>query len=469
MRTLHVVGRSSRMPFPLQSTDRWVRLATFLWMALTLLVVATACADDSDDRQFASDPRTPVEEPTQAATPVSDAASVAPETLASPEALVDRRGAPAAIYVYADGALRSVDGEAVRLLVEGDLAAYAASPGGDQVAVVTTRDSTGSEVMYSITIYDADGETARTYDDVLRVEAGAATPVAVATPSSHRSDAASPAIDLSWAAQGGRLLLTHGAGHLIDVPLDGEPHEIETRSSISGAFQGDWSPRGDVIGLLLRNDEGPSELALVAPGDEPASVTVIAPAGGPSGSSATVESFVWKANGSGVFFLEAELTQAGLRGGTIVQWDHSSNSTSIVATGGQAGPAGSVTWFAVSPDGRAIMYRVALPDGDGLTFNGLYLRSLDTGQVYRVPVSVIADVTEAWWVAEGLVWSQLATSQAEGTMVEIVFIDAGGVQTQIASYALEAAASPVASPGGAATPIGTPAESPVASSSATPA
>jgi hypothetical protein len=158
-----------------------------------------------------------------------------------------------------------------------------------------------------------------------------------------------------------------------------------------------------------------------------------------------------------------------LRGGTIVQWDHSSNSTSIVATGGQAGPAGSVTWFAVSPDGRAIMYRVALPDGDGLTFNGLYLRSLDTGQVYRVPVSVIADVTEAWWVAEGLVWSQLATSQAEGTMVEIVFIDAGGAQTQIASYALEAAASPVASPVGAATPIGTPAESPVASPSATPA
>ncbi len=440
-----------------------------MWMALALMLVATGCADDSDDRQFASDPRTPVEEPTQAATPVTDADSAAPQTLASPEALVDRRGAPTAIYVYADDALRSVDGEDATVVAQADLVAYAASPGGDQVAVVTADSSERSETVYSISIYDADGKLARNFDDVLRVDVATATPgAAAATPNANMTDAGFPAIDLSWAAQGGRLLLTHSAGRLVDVPLDGEPRAIETRSSLVGAFQGDWSPRGDAIGVLLRNDEGISELALITPGDEPASVTVIAPAGGPSGSSATVESFAWKSNGSGVFFLEARRSGEGLRGGTIVQWDQASNSTSIVATGGQAGPAGSVTWFSVSPDGRAIIYRVALPSGDELIFNGLYLRSLDTGQVYRVPVPPSADVTTAGWVSDGLVWSQRTSSPAEGTTVDIVFIDSGGAQTEIASYAVDAAATTVASPAGSATQSGTPVASPMASPAATP-
>lgn len=426
-----------------------------------LIVVATGCADESDSRQFASDPRTPVEEPTRAATPVVSADSAAPQPLASPETLVDRRGAPTVVFFRADNALRSVDGVEASVVVEGDVAAFAASPGGNQVAVVVGDVSGASETTYSIHVYDASGESMQSFDDVLTTARTDSTPdLDIATPVGDSNAELPVVVDLSWAAQGGRLLLTHSAGHLVDVPLDGEPREIDTRSSIAGAFQGDWSPRGDAIGVLLRNDQGIAELALVSPEEEPSSVTVIAPVRGTLVSRDTVESFAWIANGTGVFYLEAELTDNGLRGGTIVQWDQSSNSSSIVATGGQAGPSGSVTWFLMSPDGRAILYRVALPSADELTFSGLYLRSIDTGQVYDVPVAPSVDVTDAWWVADGLLWSQLSSSQAQGRTLDILFITAEGAQTLISSYPMSTAATPVASLVEAVKPDGTPTASP---------
>ncbi len=450
-------------------------------MILAVVLVAAACAEESDGRRFANDPRTPAAETTEPATPATDAGPRSTRVLPSPEALVERRGAPSTVYVYVDGALRSVSGSAVQVVVEDEVVAYAASPSGHQVAVLTANPRQDvSEMVYMVTVRAADGEPIQTFDDIPGAPGNAATPAAdsMATPIDADRQTLL-AIDLSWAAQGDRLLMTHSEGYLVDIPLDGEPRLIETRASIEGAFQADWSPRGDKIGVLVRDGEGRGELALITPGDAPAGINVIAPAAGSPESASSVEAFAWRANGSGVFFLEMQRTDNAVRDGAIIEWDQQSNSISIVATGGQAGPAGSVTWFSVSPDGRAVMYRVALPTDTDWSFNGLYVRSLNTGQVYRVPVRPTASVTEAWWLDEGLVWSQVSNSQEAGTVVEIVMIDASGTQAQLASYVVDSAATPAATPisgatpqatpgAGGATPVASPAATPMASPVATP-
>lgn len=429
-------------------------------MIVAILLAATACAEEEDDRQFASDPRTPVAAPTEPATPATGGDAVVTTAAASPEALVDRRGAPSTAFADAPGGLWAVDGSGAELVVEGEILAFAASPGGDQVAVAEVDTSDPSETAYSVSIHGHDGAIVDTFANVLRDSDNSATPVdgSSATPAGNAMSPG-PTIDLSWAAQGDRLLLTHSEGYLVDIPLDGEPRSIETTSPIDGALQADWSPRGDVIAVLMRDEAGQGELALVAPTEEPAGVTVIAPTAGATESRNSVDAFAWKANGSGVFYLEAELTESGPRNGSINQWDRESNSTSIVATGGQAGPSGSVTWFSVSPDGRAIMYRVVIATDDELSFNGLYVRSLDTGQVYRVPVSPSASVMEAWWIDSGVVSSQVSTTDS-GTVLEFIKIAADSEQTRIVSYPLGASATPVASP------VGSPEASPVASPSA---
>lgn len=462
MRRLHVIGYFLTSPHPRKRNCDRFRRWNLASLVLAVVIVTAGCADDTENRRFANDPRTPVGEPTELATPASDITPSAPQALPSPEALVQRRGAPETIYVYVDGALRSVDGDTSQVVVEGDVAAFAASPGGDNVAVVTTDASDASETGYSVTIYTPDGDVAQTFEDVLSVPSDPATPAG-------GGDRARAEVDLDWAAQGGRLLLTHSSGQLIDIPIDGEPHVIETGASIEGAFRAEWSPRGDAIGVLIRTEEGRGELALVDASEEPARVTVIAPSGGNQGTQRSVEAFAWKANGSGVFFLEMRSTGQGLQGGIVLGWDRESNSTAIVATGGQAGPAGSVTAFSVSPDGEALAYRVALPSEDGWTFNGLFVRSLESGQVYRVPVSPTASVTGVWWFAGGLVWSEVEASEDGFTTVDIVTIDASGATTEIASFAPGLAATPAASlVTGAATPDASPVASPPASPQATP-
>lgn len=479
MRRLTVARRCRLALRTHTSTWHWKKHWALLGLVLMVVTASAGCADDSENRSFANDPRTPVEQPTEPATPVTQTGTNAIPALPSPESLVRRRGAPATIYIYADGALRSLSGDTWHVVAEGGVAAFAASPGGSHVAVVTSQPTDDSEIAYSISIYSPVGEVTQTFENVIRVtlDAREATPPEGDSPER-------PQVDISWAAQGGRILLTHSSGKLIDIPLDGEPHEIRTATPIAGAFEAAWSPRGDTIGVLMREDDGLGEMAMLDTSVDPAKVTVIGPAGGSPDGARSVEAFEWKANGSGVFYLEMRRTQQGLLGGTILGWDRLSNSTMIVATGGQSGPAGSVTWFSVSPDGNALAYRVALPGDDGWSFNGLFVRALESGQVYRLPVAPNASVTGAWWYSGGLVWSQVTSNDDQNTSVEVVITDVTGEQTQLASFSLAAPATPVvpgaspvrarATPGATpasdrATPVASPAATPLASPAATPA
>lgn len=422
----------------LDRLNRIRRLVICAIAALVVLVIAAACADDTENRQFANDPRTP--SPTEPETvDISEAASpvATRPPLPSPEALVDRRGAPPAVYAYVGGTLRVLDSSGARVVLDGPIAAFDASPSGDRVAVVTTSPGDGGETVYGIEILDAAGEVVQQFDTVLAVSAQSATPVA--------GGADLGGVSLSWAPQGRHILLSHPSGQLIDISLDGDIQEIETRSSIEGVVSAEWSPRGDAIGVLIRRHDGLGELAIVETGEEAASVNVIAPVGDRSGQAKTVEQFAWKANGSGLVYIESTYADSEAMGGKIVAWDRSTNTSRIVATGGQAGPSGSIRSFSISPDGKAVVYEIALPGGEGWSFNGLYVRSLNSGQLYRVPIAAEASVVDVWWTSDGLIWTERQESTA-GAPLSVVLAAADGEQVRVGTISTVAHAAPMASP-----------------------
>lgn len=426
----------------------WRRVA---WIALLLAALVLAgCADDEGDRRFATDPRTP--QPTAARTPSPTAPAEMPPPArpkASPEALVDRRGAPDAAWWLADGTVWLVgDGEPLEIVADGALA-IAPGPGGNLAAVLSMRDR-----AYQIDIYDRDGRRTDTFDDVLRVPAGPASPVA--SPA-----APSPGISLEWSPQGNRILLGHPSGALIDVALDGGTTEIETRVPLTGLERAAWSPRGDAIAVLARDPEGVGSLALVEPSpDKPAGVSVIAPVGQAEGRAKSVEAFDWKPRGDGIVFIEAQRGDAGPIDGMVVGWDRATNSTQILATGGQGGPTGSVTWLSVAPDGKAVAYIVMMQGGEDSSFVGLFVRSMVDGQLYRVPVDADATVLRAWWLRDGLAWVSVAGDPEAGAETRVVFIDGEGERSLLGTLPAGAGATPVASP--AASPVAIPDASPVA-------
>jgi hypothetical protein len=194
---------------------------------LLLLLVLAACADEGNDRQFANEPVTPA--PTEdipLATPAGASPVAPPRALASPEALVETHGAPKVIYAELGGALWAFDGERQAMVTAGPILAFAASPDGERVAVVTLASTEGG-ATYGVEVFTGDGERRERIDDVVTLDATGATPVA--------DDGGG--VVLSWSPNGERLLLAHKEGYLVDIPLDGEPRVIETRARLAGVTQ----------------------------------------------------------------------------------------------------------------------------------------------------------------------------------------------------------------------------------------
>lgn len=447
-RDRYAVGRLSTFSFNRTSS----RVLLFACLALCMMVVLGGCAEDTSERQFANDPRTPNPTPTVAVSEISAATPFEVKAESSPEAVVARRGAPDFIYAYIDGALRSFDGSKQQVVFDGPIEAFDASPSGHKVAVVTSSTPQTGDIAYSVEVFDEQGTRELRFEDVLRADSVRATPTSDST--------ASEQVAISWAPQGGHVLLSTFGGELVDIPLAGKPTPIQTRSPLQGIFKAKWSPRGDAIGVLMRDENGRGELATVTTGVEPAVVSIIAPAGESTGGEKTIERFAWRANGAGILYLEMRRTDTGLVDGKIIDWDMESNTSSIIATGAQVGPSGSVTSLSVSADGKAVLYSISVVIDGEWSFSGIYVRTLADGRVYQIPIEGESRVTAAWWKKNGIVWTQSADSAGDGTVITMYMITADGVRIELARFDTgDEAGTPAASPVTGATPVlgGTPA------------
>jgi hypothetical protein len=136
----------------------------------------------------------------------------------------------------------------------------------------------------------------------------------------------------------------------------------------------------------------------------------------------------------------------------------------LVATGGEAGPAGSILDFQASPDGKSVAYVVGIPEGDGVAVHSVWVVSLRAPIEYQVPVDLSSNITRLRWTQDGLIWGVEPPDQTDGASLVLYRVGQSGepetlftIRTGLAGATPivgTPAASPAVSPSPGATPRG---------------
>jgi len=433
------------------------------WRIVTVLVVAgllVACADDSatpDDRRFANEPSTEVPEATSPPqTPVASAPTPLPQ--ASPESLLDAQDAPGFIFLLLDGSIDVIDAagsEPPRRIIAPDsrrFVAIARSPVDERVAALTMPVTETADARAEVAIYDSEGQMVNGWSDLPSATGGIATPGPDAVPV--------PPPSISWGPDANRLLVATGGSDLVSLDIDGEASVLPVPSPVQQVVHAAWSPQDDQIALLAPNADGSAAIWVFSPYVDGVSMRQVAPPNADASNLGSVIEFAWLPDGSGLAYILAGDTGAGEAGGQLYTINIKLGIKLLVATPGRGGPAAQIVDFALSPDGRAIAYTIAIPDGEQWQFHSLWVRSVQARAVYGVPAGNPERIERLWWAGSGIAWQQ----QAGGTL-QIVAQMAGESPVTVFT-AGPAGESPIGATPDAATPVAsTPAATPI---SATP-
>jgi hypothetical protein len=447
----------------LSTSNCWSRLHELarrgpLRAALTVSLAAgllVACADEQggeEDRRFANQPVT--EQVTIAGVDASPESGPVPtpKSLPSPEALLNVRGAPSIVYAIVDGRVLAVDtSEPARSSwIPVDTGAtvvdLVSSPSGGRLAILQAREG-AADIGFEVVLYGAEGtEHGRWSLPVSPRQA--ATPVVAGAPGSHAQGS------ITWSADGSSLLVAMNGDTLVAIELDGEAEVLPVPANMPRFTVAAWSPAGDLIGVLA-SDEREGGRVLVFDPDNPAlEAEQIAPPTADTSGTGSVAQFAWLPNGSGLAYLMADEQRSTEPGGSLYIHDERTGQRRLVATPGRGGPAAQIIDFEVSPDGKAVAYVIATPEGDSWRFNSLWVRSLKGSQAFPVPVVDTLPVTSVWWIDSGLAWAQ----EGESFRIDVA-APVSGTQTLV-TLSPETAATPVISstPGAGdnATPVGSP-------------
>jgi len=429
------------------------------WRIVTVLVVAgllVACADDSattDDRRFANEPSTEVASvaTSPAQTPVAAAPTPLPQ--ASPESLLDGQDAPAFIFILLDGSIELIDAvgsEPTRRIIAPDsrrFVAIARSPVEDRVAALTMPVTETADARAEVAIYDSEGQMVNGWSDLPSATGGIATPGPDAVPV--------PPPSISWGPDANRLLVATGGSDLVSIDIDGEASVLPVPSPVQQVVHAAWSPQDDQIALLAPNEEGGAAIWVFSPYVDGVSMRQVAPPNADASNLGSVIEFAWLPDGSGLAYILAEDTGAGEAGGQLYTINIKLGIKLLVATPGRGGPAAQIVDFALSPDGRAIAYTIAIPDGEQWQFHSLWVRSVQARAVYNVPAGSPERIERLWWAGSGIAWQQ----QAGGTL-QIVAQMAG--ESPVTVFTADpggdglTGATPVVATPAASTPAATP-------------
>lgn len=425
-----------------------VRFALFLSLVVSTALLAGCAEESSEDRRFANEPAPTEDRPTATTVAVEATEEVAPTVVhASPATLLEARGAPDRIYTAVGQQLWAIENAQPRQipLPPGlSIQAFDASPSGDRVAVVGV-DAAGSVL---VVILDAAGTPLRSVTDVI---APSASPGA--TPTAEAGDG--PQLIVDWGLQGDTILVANAAGQATALPVEGQPRAVPMDLQGGRLLAAQISPRGDEIALLRHDQDGVARLVvmplLAESGEEP---RLVAPREGQAGR--TVESMAWLPDGGSLLYVEG--TAAGDGTGSVADLFSvrlAGLERRLVATGGEAGPAGTILEFQASPDGESVAYVVGIPDGDDVSVHSSWIVSLGSPIEYRLPTEPSANVTRLWWTSDGLIWGVEPVGPVAVDTVTVNRVGSDGAQEAL--FTITAGQSP-------ATPVaGTPIASPIAS------
>ena len=414
------------------------------WAARLAALVAgcllVACAEEGPGPQFATDPR-PTRPPTEVVASPPPALLPTAESIATPASFTDLlsvRGAVSAVYVASGSDVWSIssDGEPNRLFQAPDGSAIRAidpSPDAQEVAILLETGSGGGQSSH-VVLVDAAGSVA---DRVVAPDTIAATPVA-------RDADIRQSID--WSPQGDRILVQFETGAAVEIPADpdGAPVTLDFGDAAGSVIAPAWSPTGQSIAFISESEDGETRLLQILDTSSGEITTVITPLAGQ-----LVVDFAWLPDGVSLLFTEGGGPGGAITGIDLWRVDANGENRALVAAAGTVAPVARIANVRPSPDGRSVAYAVLVPGSGRPAVDSVWVRSLDSGIGFRIPLPSVASVDDIWWTDQGLVVSVVTTGTAQGRPPTQALLQ---VKRDGSIAALWAAPAAVATPTGA-TPV----------------
>ncbi|MEJ7900985.1 MAG: hypothetical protein WKF63_04015, partial [Thermomicrobiales bacterium] len=312
--------------------------------------------------------------------------------------------------------------------------AIASSPIDNQVAAILVPAGANVDARVVVELYDSQGQVLTRWADLPGSTSQQATPAS-------GSDDDSLPVSISWALRGDRLLLSTGGPQLIRLDMDGGTSLVSVPSPVRYVVNAAWSPNGDQIALLARNEEGSGAIWVFSPYVDGVSMRQVAPPNADAANLGSVTMFDWMPDGTSLAYILADQGGEEAQGGQLYTINLRAGIKLLLATPGRGGPAAKIVDFTVTPGGNAVAYAIAIPDGDRWQFHSLWVRSISSPGAFNVPVGNPERLDNVWWSSSGLVWQQQS-----GDTTEVISQAAGSKQQPILTLA------PGATPD-AATPI----------------
>ena len=413
-------------------------------VGLLITTTLTACTDDVAGPQFASDPR-PSRVPTESnivalPSPRPAATPVAVATPASIGDLLSARGAPSATFTATGTTVWAIpvngDGEKIFEAPAGSrVLAIDAGPSARQVAVLVASHDASDQA--ELLLLDRTGRLAKRIIGFGREQA---TPVRSALPGVNVVD---------WSPQGDRILVEFADGSLFDVRTVGEgaPQRLHIPVDADRILEPAWSPTGETIAFISASRDSTSRaLRLYQPADGKISEIV------PSANGRFVVDFVWMPDGVSLLFTEGGELAGAVSGIDLWRIDEDGKNRSLMVSAGTVAPVARIATMRPSPDGRSVAYAALVPGQDRPRVDSVWVRDIASGVGFRIEMPSVDAVQDVWWTEQGLVIAVTAGSSAYAATTVLVLLRVKPDGTADVLWAV---------PLGAATPVATPAATPV--------
>ncbi|HEX5164532.1 MAG TPA: hypothetical protein VFV93_03980 [Thermomicrobiales bacterium] len=378
-------------------TPRRKPAARLVTLVTLLSILLTACQSGSDSADETATSYSGPTVPTVIQMQATPTAAVTAEPTHS--AALDALLAPGptspppdgVFFQFGDAIWYQPGAEPARPVVEGQrIGPWAQTSDGSRIALVRYRDENGQGVE-ELVLVNNDGSSG---DPVYG-------------PTSITGAGGGPTITaLDWSWDGQSLALIRSDDTIWTMRFDPNdpfrtkpPLEPVSLPGSGAPVALAWAPSGAGLAYTIAGESG-TALYVTASGD-PAR-TVIAPGGSPSRG---VRTFDWLPGRGRLVFVEVAGSQASHLPGSIFTIAPDGTLLELLVSAGQFAPAATISTLNAAPDGRFLAFTVQVPDGLGqLTFQSLWLLTIDSGELRQVPIEAGYRVVDLAWSAGGLIW-----------------------------------------------------------------
>ncbi len=293
---------------------------------------------------------------------------------------------------------------------------------------------------------------------VVRLLDGEGNPLAEWSPPAAASPEASPT-SATISQTGDRISWSRDSAHvaiwLSGIGLFVADQELKmspvTDTVIQNVTALTWSPTGQSIGIGLWNSEQRSaSIVSIGVGNLDAVPTTVLNTA--EGDGRFVRSLAWGNERVGlVFTLRSTGSNMSLPN-DLFSVPRFGEPMRLLASAGVAAPAAVIDLVAIADDGSTVAFSVLVPGEVGLRFHSVWVTDATAPRPVRATTIGLRRISEMVWTGEGLVVSGTRRTQD----------DAGTYQVAVVEQISTAEPVSIATQQSQATPVGSPAASPVA-------